>query len=310
MRPPLAGAASYRLEQMSVGDEIDLHPVIQAGRVAVITGAASSIGRAAAEELARLGLKVALSDIAKEALEKLGKKLVGIIGEGNVLVIPTDVSKLEEVVRLRDKVYEAWGEVAVLFNNASVGAKGTSWEGIESWRRVFDVNLFGVVNVQQTFVPSMLHQENQAVIINSGSKRGITNVPGYGAYNASEAAIKSLTESLAHELRVRPQTNVTAHLFMPGWTLTDPHDEESLGPPPRGAWTATESVAFMLDAVRQGVFYIMVPDGKTRMAVDKLRIMWAAADITEGRPALSRWHPNYKALFEEYMREGLAQLDE
>jgi hypothetical protein len=84
----------------------------------------------------------------------------------------------------------------------------------------------------------------------------------------------------------------------------------------------------MLDAVRQGVFYIMVPDGQTRMAVDKLRIMWAAADITEGRPALSRWHPNYKvsrvglpillvglipaaqALFEEYMREGLAQLDE
>ena len=70
--------------------------------------------------------------------------------------------------------------------------------------------------------------------------------------------------------------------------------EESLGPPPKGAWSARESVEFMLDAVRQGVFYIMVPDGQIRKEVDQLRIMWAAADITEGRPALSRWHPNYK----------------
>jgi len=80
----------------------------------------------------------------------------------------------------------------------------------------------------------------------------------------------------------------------PGWTLTDPDVEESLGPPPKGAWSARESVEFMLDAVRQGVFYIMVPDGQIRKEVDQLRIMWAAADITEGRPALSRWHPNYK----------------
>ena len=107
-----------------------------------------------------------MSDIAKDALEELGRGLVKIAGEGNVLVVPTDVAKLDEVVRLRDKVYEVWGEVsaklgcvgyhgadrswglgqvAVLFNNASVGAKGKSWEGIESWKRVFDVNLFGCV---------------------------------------------------------------------------------------------------------------------------------------------------------------------
>lgn len=65
----------------------------------------------------------------------------------------------------------------------------------------------------------------------------------------------------------------------------------------------------MLDRVRSGDFYILVPDNETKREVDQLRIMWGAADIAEGRPALSRWHPVYKALFEEYMREGLAQLE-
>ena len=77
---------------------------------------------------------------------------------------------------------------------------------------------------------------------------------------------------------------------------------------PAGAWTAEETVLYMLDKVRQGIFYILCPDNETRPEVDKLRIMWGAGDITEGRPALSRWHPDYKCLFEEYMREGLAEL--
>lgn len=78
---------------------------------------------------------------------------------------------------------------------------------------------------------------------------------------------------------------------------------------PAGAWTAEETVLYMLDRVRSGDFYILCPDNETRPEVDHLRIMWGAGDVTEGRPALSRWHPNYKSLFEEYMKEGLAALD-
>jgi len=292
---------------MSIDDE--LHPVIHASRVAVITGAASGIGRAAAEEFAKLGLKIAIADINAGALKEFGKVLAEEVGEANVLVVPTDVSKLDEVVRLRDRVYEAWGEVAVLMNNAGIGAKGTSWDGFENWRKVFDVNLFGVVNVQQTFVPSMLHQENQAVIINTGSKQGITNPPGNAAYNASKAAVKSLTEGLAHELRERPNSNVTAHLFIPGWTHTGLTGSDRLSVKPAGAWSATETVQYMLERVRFGDFYILVPDNETRREVDQLRIMWAAADVAEGRPALSRWHANYRALFEEYIRDGLNSLE-
>ncbi|KAF5382506.1 hypothetical protein D9615_003060 [Tricholomella constricta] len=308
LRPGMyTGTASYKLENMSVADEV--HPVINAGRVAVITGAASGIGRAAALEFAKLGLKVAIADVAEEKLNDVGKQLVHQIGEANVLVVPTDVTQLDQVVRLRDKVYEAWGEVAVLLNNAGIGAKGTSWDGLDNWHKTFNVNFFGVINVQQTFAPSMLHQENQAMIINTGSKQGITNPPGNTAYNASKAAVKSLTEGLAHELRSQPDSNVTAHLFLPGWTYTGLTGADSGSEKPTGAWTAEETVLYMLDHVRSGDFYILVPDNETKREVDQLRIMWNAADVAEGRPALSRWHPNYKALFEEYMRDKLAQLD-
>ncbi|KDQ62056.1 hypothetical protein JAAARDRAFT_29957 [Jaapia argillacea MUCL 33604] len=305
------GGASFKVDPMSpVADE--LHPVIHAGRVAVITGAANGIGRAAALELAKLGLKVALADVVEDRLAETGREVTAFAGEGNVLVIPTDVSKIEEVVRLKDKVYEAWGEVAVLLNNAAIGPSGTSWAGLDNWHKTFAVNVFGVLNVQQTFVPSMIHQENPSVIINTGSKQGITNPPGNTSYNASKAAVKSLTEGLAHELRQQPTQNLTAHLFIPGWTYTALggalHPKDTDQKPP-GAWSAEETVLYMLDKVREGEFYILCPDNETRREIDELRVMWAAGDIVEGRPALSRWHPNYKSVFEEYMKEGLASLD-
>jgi len=308
-RGPSPLRPSYRPDDLTIDN--DLHPVIHAGRVAVITGAASGIGRAAAEEFAKLGLKIAIADVNEQGLADLGKQLTSVLGEGNVLVIPTDVSKLDEVVRLRDRVYEAWGEVAVLMNNAGIGPKGTSWEGMDNWHAVFAVNLFGVLNVQQTFVPSMLHQENSAAIINTGSKQGITNPPGNAAYNASKAAVKSLTEGLAYELRERPSGNVTAHLFIPGWTYTGmtKSSGSAASEKPAGAWSATETVLYMIDHVRDGNFYILVPDNETRREVDALRVLWAAGDVAEGRPALSRWDKNYKALFEEYMRDGLAQME-
>ncbi|KIY71529.1 NAD(P)-binding protein [Cylindrobasidium torrendii FP15055 ss-10] len=306
-RPPFSTTGSYKPDTLQVADE--LHPVIQPGRVVVITGAASGIGHAAALEFAKLGFKLALADIDEERLNSVGKEVSAIVGNSNVIIVPTDVSKLDEVVRLRDKVYETWDEVAVLLNNAGIGARGTSWDGLDNWHSTFNVNLFGVVNVQQTFVPAMLHQENQAMIINTGSKQGITNPPGNAAYNASKAAVKSLTEGLAHELRERPQSNVTAHLFIPGWTFTGLAGANGTNPKPDGAWTSEETVLYMIDKARQGDFYILCPDNETKRQMDELRIMWAAGDVAEGRPPLSRWHKDYKALYEEYMREGLALSD-
>ncbi|KAI5116649.1 hypothetical protein M0805_004960 [Coniferiporia weirii] len=308
LRPPVT---PYKQEALSPIDR-ELHPTIHAGRVAVVTGAASGIGRAAAIELAKQGLRVALADVNEAALKDAGAEAARHAGEPNVLVVPTDVSRLEDVVRLRDTVLESWGEVAVLMNNAGIGLKGTSWEGLDNWKKIFDVNVFGIVNVQQTFVPTMIHQENPSVIINTGSKQGITNPPGNAAYNAAKAAVKALTEQLAVELRQAPSTKLTAHLFVPGWTFTGMTGAASAAGPlpekPAGAWSAQETVLYMLDKVRAGDFYIICPDNETRPAVDALRVLWAAGDVAEGRPALSRWHPEYKPLFEEYMRESLAGM--
>ncbi|VDB90278.1 unnamed protein product [Peniophora sp. CBMAI 1063] len=307
LRPP---TTPFKVDQAMSPIDADLHPVFHAGRVAVITGAASGIGRAAAREFAKIGLKVAIADVDETALSALEAELRAAYGEANVLAVPTDVSKLESVQHLRDRVYDTWGEVAVLMNNAGVGDKGTSWSGLESWQKVMSINVFGVVNMQQTFIPYMLPQENASVVINTGSKQGITNPPGNAAYNASKAAVKSLTEGLAHELRSQTTCNVTAHLFIPGWTWTKlAGDATGTSTKPPGAWSAEETVLYMLDRVRSGDFYILVPDNETRKEVDALRIMWNAGDVTEGRPALSRWHPNYKSIFEDYMRENLAQMD-
>ncbi|KIJ54458.1 hypothetical protein M422DRAFT_153424 [Sphaerobolus stellatus SS14] len=281
---------------------------IAAGRVAVITGAASGIGRAAARELAHLGLKVAIADINAEELQAVGRELNNIAGdESNVLVVPTDVSDLAQVQALKDKVLDTWGEVAVLLNNAGIGQVGTSWKNLDAWKKDFEVNLWGVVNVQHTFVPVMLYQENPSAIITTGSKQGITNPPGNAAYNATKAAVKSLTESLACELRQKP-TKLTAHLFVPGWTFTSIGGAKLGQEKPSGAWTPAQTVLYMLDRVRAGDFYILVPDNETSRELDQLRIKWAAEDITESRPALSRWHPEYKPLFEEYVRDGMASL--
>ncbi|KAJ7727351.1 NAD(P)-binding protein [Mycena metata] len=315
-RPALSGSASF--SPSGALDPADTHPVLHPGRVAVITGAASGIGAAAARLLASLHhMKIALADLPSTlpALEALAAELEEIVGEGNVLVVPTDVRVVSEVERLRERVYEAWSEVGVLMNNAGVNGGGKSWDGLDAWHDVFAVNLFGVVNVQQVFVPAMLHQENPAMVINTGSKQGITNPPGNTAYNASKAAVKSLTEGLAHQLRERNGGHgggggVTAHLFVPGWTFTGLTGQHDGGEKPPGAWTAEETVRYMLEHVAKGDFYVLCPDGDTGPEIDPLRIMWAAADVAQGRPALSRWHRDYKALFEEYMREGQALAQE
>lgn len=100
--------------------------------------------------------------------------------------------------------------------------------------------------------------------------------------------------------------------YSPGWTWTGltagEADQDVIEEKPSGAWTAEETVQFMLDRVRSGDFYILVPDNETRREVDQLRILWGTGDIVEGRPALSRWQQSYKSMFEEYVREGLAQL--
>src|SRR6202012_4608385 len=277
-----------------------LHPALTAGRVAVITGGASGIGLAAAERFASMGLKVCLADLSAEALERAAEIAAAVSGRDAVLTVPTDVSRLESVQALRDAVYARFGEVAVLMNNAGTSPGGGPYEHIDRWRRGLEVNLWGVINGVQTFTPSMLAQRSECTIINTGSKQGITCPPGDTAYNVSKAGVKVLTEALAHSLRNEEGARISAHLLVPGSTFTGMTSGGRTEKPP-GAWVPDQVVDMLIESMGKGDFYVLCPDNAVTRAVDERRIAWAAGDIVENRPALSRWHPDYKQAFERFL---------
>src|SRR6516164_8431633 len=173
------------------------HPALTEGRVAVITGGASGIGLAAAKRFAALGMKICLADLSKEALDRAAEQVSGT----TVVRVPTDVSRLENVQRLKDRAYAAFGEVGVLMNNAGVSAGGGPFDHYQGWQRVLSVNLRGVINGVHAFTQAMIDQGMPAAIVNTGSKQGITCPPGNTAYNVTKAGVKVLTEGLAHALR-------------------------------------------------------------------------------------------------------------
>jgi NAD(P)-dependent dehydrogenase (short-subunit alcohol dehydrogenase family) len=136
------------------------------------------------------------------------------------------------------------------------------------------------------------------MVINTGSKQGITSPPGNYAYNLSKAALRNYSESLAHALRGACGTRITAHLLIPGFTHTG---MTGVAERPASAWTAEQVVELMLERLSVGDFYILCPDNAVDRATDERRMRWAMDDIILNRPALSRWHPDYEAEFARFM---------
>ena len=280
-----------------------LSSVFASGNVAVITGAASGIGLAAARRFAGLGMNVVMADRGGPTLEAAAEE-VAALAANDVLAAATDVSQPEQLRRVRAEVEQRFGHVSVLMNNAGVGNNpGLPWENSNAWKALVDVNLWGVMHGVEAFVPGMLASEKPGLVINTGSKQGITSPPGNSAYNLSKAALKNYTESLAHALRVACGTRISAHLLIPGFTHTG---MTGVGEKPAAAWTAEQVVDFMLGRVAAGDFYVLCPDNAVERSTDERRMRWAMDDIILNRPALSRWHPDYEAAFARFMDEGKA----
>lgn len=274
------------------------HPALQPRNTALITGAASGIGLAAARRFASLGLNVVLVDLGSDRLEAAVRTLIHDgATDSHIRAIEADVSDADAVAGLARTVRD----VDVLMNNAAIGP-GSSVLDPANWQKVLGANLWGVVHGTQAFVPHMVARGKPGLVINTGSKQGITTPPGDPAYNVSKAGVKVFTEALQHELRNGANPSVTAHLLIPGfvWTgMTARGQTEK----PAGAWTAEQTVDFMVDSVGRGDFYILCPDNDVPRALDKKRMAWAIGDIIENRPPLSRWHPDYAEAFRAFVEE-------
>ena len=280
------------------------HPALSANNVAVITGGASGIGLAAAMRFARLGLRVCIADVGADKLVQAATELAAAAPEGaaGVMTAVADVSNLDDVVRLESAVRERFGGADVLMNNAGIQPGSKMFGPAENWQRILSVNLWGVINGSQVFATGMIARGRPGLIINTGSKQGITTPPGDPAYNVSKAGVKAFTEALQHELRNAAGSRLSAHLLIPGFVFTG-LTARGRTEKPAGAWTAEQTIDFMIERIAAGDFYILCPDNDVPRSLDERRILWAAGDIVENRPPLSRWHPDFANDFATFLEK-------
>lgn len=273
------------------------------GNIAVVNGAADGIGLAAAKRFAALGMKVVMSDLNEERLTGTARsEVLSILGgdEESLLTARVDVSDRTQLDALCAEVFDRFGRVDVLMNNAGIPGGGAPWQDYDGWQKVIGVNFWGPINGVAAFGEKMIAQRSPGVIVNTGSKQGITHPPGFAGYNVSKAAVRAFTENLEHTLRNTEGCQVHAHLLIPGFTYTGmmrPFLENK----PDAAWWPEQVVDYMIEKIDAGSFYILCPDNDVTVEMDNKRMQWGIDDLIEDRPALSRWHPDWTDAFEKFM---------
>lgn len=275
------------------------HPVIADGNVAVVTGGASGIGLAAAKRFAAAGMTVCLVDRIEERLAAAKEAVSAESPSGTVLTSNTDVGDRAAVEALAKNLFGRFGTIHLLFDNAGIQPGSSIFGPQANWDAVLRVNLHGAIHVAQIFGERMVAGGEPGLIVVSGSKQGVTTPPGDPAYNVSKAGLKAFTEALQHDLRNREGCRVEARLMIPGFVFT-PLTRGERVEKPDGAWTPEQTADFMLEKLGTEDFYILCPDGEVTREMDEKRIAWAAGDIVENRPPLSRWHSDWAEKFKAW----------
>ncbi|KAF9887350.1 hypothetical protein FE257_010345 [Aspergillus nanangensis] len=289
---------------------------LQPSKTALITGAASGVGYATAALCRDRGMHLALLDIDAANLEKAKQTLAAMDSSLKTESYVIDVGDRGRWSEIAQQIHSTFNEVDLVMLNAGKGYKPQQssrsegrlkpWTDVDYWKKTFDTNVFGPLNGLDSIIPLLLSAPSPSPspksIVITGSKQGITNPPGGGnpAYNASKAAIKSLTEHLAHDLRSDPTTaHISVHLLVPGWTWTGLMG--NVGPTAEsevkkmaGAWYPSQVAEVLVQELEKGSFYIICPDEETDWPLDQARMQWGSDDVIEGRPALSRWEESWK----------------
>lgn len=199
------------------------------GKVAVVTGAASGIGRGLAERFVAEGMKVVLADVEPDPLDRAAADLRAAGGE--VRAIPTDVARAEEVENLAQQAVDTFGAVHVLCNNAGVHLYRYAWEhSVADWEWVLGVDLWGVIHGIRSFVPRMLTQDTECHVVNTGSAAGLVVLPAMAAYTVAKHGVVVLSESLRVDLRDRG-AKIGVSVLCPGGVQTRLGDSARNRPP-------------------------------------------------------------------------------
>lgn len=244
-------------------------------KVAVVTGAASGIGRAVAERAAAEGMRVVLADIEEPPLQQAVDELTG--NGADVIGVVTDVADAGSVRDLRDEALERFGAVHLVHNNAGVGGGGPIWEVPEhDWRWIVGVNLWGVIHGVAAFVP-LLVEQGEGHVVNTASVAGLTTAPFLGPYNATKQAVVAISETLFKDLEAAGISGVGVSVLCPGFVQTRIADSARNRPewaPERerdgaeelrgaiqqmvdGGIAASTVAERVLDAVKTNTFYIL-----------------------------------------------------
>ena len=269
------------------------------GRVAVVTGAASGIGRALASRLAAEGMAVVLADVEASALDAAAADLAAEVdgGSDRVEAVVTDVADPAAVDALAASAVDRFGAVHVVCNNAGVVTLGSTWEQpFDDWRWVLDVDLWGVINGIRTFVPILLRQGTEGHVVNTASIAGLVPSPTIAPYNVAKAGVVAASETLDMELR-EIGAPIGVSVLCPGVVPT--RIAESERNRPGGAATATEldlptqhelpptalrpeQIAdLVVAAIRDNTFWIVTHEGSAELIEQRCLAMTGG-----GRPEI------------------------
>jgi NAD(P)-dependent dehydrogenase (short-subunit alcohol dehydrogenase family) len=255
------------------------------GKVAVVTGAASGIGRELALACAAEGARLAIADVDEKGLAETAR----LLPPGcESIQVRCDVSKALDLEALAERTYERFGAANVVFNNAGVAVAGPVWSApLDEWKWVLDVNLMGVVHGIHAFVPRMLAAKTEGHIVNTASVAGLLSVPGSGVYCASKHAVVSLSECLHHDLRMAG-SNIGVSVLCPAWVATGiadsernrpaelgernplagPYEENVRKAVASGKLSAAEVARITVDAVKANRFYVL-PHQKIKASIEQ-----------------------------------------